>query len=73
MGGNANKQPEKTDKQIMRENTRQIDRAARKVEREITKLDGLEKKQLQEVEKLAKKGQHQAAKTVARSVAMGRK
>jgi hypothetical protein len=50
-----------------------IDRSGRKIEREITKLDGLEKKQMKEVEALAKKGQHQAAKTVAKTVAMGRK
>lgn len=50
-----------------------IDRSARKIEREIQKLDALEKKQLKEVETLAKKGQHQAAKTVAKTVAMSRK
>ena len=50
-----------------------IDRSARQVEREITKLDRDEKKNLKEVEKLAKAGQHTAAKTVAKSVAMSRK
>lgn len=37
-GANASKEEQKTDKQIMREQTRMIDRSARKVEREITKL-----------------------------------
>ena len=58
MGPSANKQPEKSDKQVLRENVRVIDRSARKIEREITKLDALEKKQMKEVETLAKKGQH---------------
>ena len=74
MGPNANSNTEKkTDKQVMREHIRMIDRSSRKVEREIGKLDALEKKQLKEVEKLAKKGQHAAAKTVAKTVAMSRK
>ena len=54
MGGE--KPVQKTDKEIMREQTRMIDRSVRHVEREIQKLDGLEKKQLKEVEKLAKAG-----------------
>ena len=49
-----------------------IDRSARKVEREITKLQAAEKKQLKEVADLAKRGQHTAAKTVAKTVAMTR-
>ena len=71
MGGE--KPVQKTDKEIVREQTRVIDISVRHVEREITKLDALEKKQLKEVEKLAKAGQHQAAKTVAKTVAMSRK
>ena len=46
-----------------------IDRSVRQVEREVTKLDGLEKKAMAEVEKLAKSGQHTAAKTNAKTVA----
>lgn len=38
MGGKANEEPPKTDKQILREQTRMIDRSSRKVEREISKL-----------------------------------
>ena len=53
----------------MRENTRMIDRSCRQVEREITKLNGLEKKAMDEVTKLAKTGNHTAAKTNARTVA----
>ncbi len=49
-----------------------IDRSSRKIEREISKLQTAEKKHLKEVEKLAKSGQHTAAKTVAKTVAMTR-
>ena len=40
MGGNAEstKEPPKTDKQKLREQTRMIDRSARKIEREIKSL-----------------------------------
>ena len=70
MGIGANSVEKKTDKQMIREQTRMIDRSARQVEREIAKIDRDEKKNLKEVEKLAKAGQHAAAKTVAKSVAM---
>ena len=57
MGQGANSaKDEKSEKQVLREQTRQIERAARKVEREITKMQTQEKKQLKEVEKLAKAG-----------------
>jgi hypothetical protein len=42
----------------MRQQVRELDRANRKVEREIQKMQAAEKKQLKEVEALAKKGQH---------------
>ena len=57
----------------MRQQVRELDRANRKVEREIQKMQAAEKKQLKEVEALAKKGQHGAAKIVAKSVANTRK
>ena len=40
MGGltNSSKEPPKTEKQILREQTREIDRSAKKIEREIAKL-----------------------------------
>ena len=71
MGGvtNSNKEPPKTQKEIVREQTRTLDRASRKIEREIKNLQRQEAKQLKEVEKLAKQGQHGPAKTVAKSVA----
>ena len=75
MGGvtNSNKEPPKTQKEIVREQTRTLDRASRKIEREIKNLQRQEAKQLKEVEKLAKQGQHGPAKTVAKSVATTRK
>ena len=56
MGGGANssKEPEKTPKQLAREQVRQVERSKRKIDREIQKLEGNEKKALKEVEKLAK-------------------
>ena len=56
MGTGANKEPEKTDKEKAREQTRMLNRSSRTIEREINKLDLLEKKQMKEVEMLAKKG-----------------
>ena len=72
-GSNSSKEEKKTDKQILREQTRMIERADRNVQREITKMDALEKKQLNEIKKLAEKGQHTAAKTLAKTIAMTRK
>ena len=57
----------------MRQQVRELDRAERKVQREIQKMQAAEKKQLKEVEALAKKGQHGAARIVAKSVANTRK
>ena len=47
MGGGANssKEPPKTEKQLLREQTRMIDRSAKKLEREIAKLQKQEEKQ----------------------------
>ena len=50
-----------------------IKRSATKITREIAKAQKQEEKALKEVEALAKKGQHNAAKTVAKTVAMQRK
>ena len=40
----------------MKQNKRMIDRAARKIERERAKIEGQEKKHMQEIKKLAKAG-----------------
>ena len=73
MGGNTQKTltPEEQRKQV-KEQTRMLERSARKIDREIKKIQSQEAKQLKEVEKLAKKGQHGAAKIVAKNVAMCR-
>jgi vacuolar-type H+-ATPase subunit H len=42
----------------MKEHKRMIERAARKIERERVKIEGQEQKQLKEIQKLAKAGQH---------------
>ena len=42
----------------MKANRRLIDRAARKIERERGKIELAEKKQMKEIQKLAKMGQH---------------
>lgn len=47
-----------------------MNRSVRKIETEIKNLDKSEAKALKEVEKLAKKGQHGPAKTMAKSVGM---
>ena len=73
MGVGANKEPKKTEKEILRENKRVVDRASRKMEREIANIGRLEEKTLREVAALAKKGQHGPAKTMAKTVAGCRK
>ena len=75
MGQNVlgSKEPPKTQKEIVREQTRTIDRANRKIEREIKNLGRQEAKQLKEIKTLAGKGQHGPAKIVAKSVATTRK
>ena len=45
----------------MKENKRMLDRAARKIERERTKIEGQEQKHIKEIQKLAKAGQHVSA------------
>ena len=56
----------------MKQNKRIIDRAAKKVERENKKLQGSEKKIIAEVKKMAKAGQHKAAKILARDLVRNR-
>ena len=68
MGGGSPKE-KKTDKEIIREQTRAITKSERKVQSEITKLDNNEKKALKEVQTLAKKGQHGPAKIMAKQIA----
>ena len=69
----GSKEPPKTQKEIVREQTRTIDRAERKMQREIKNLQKSEAKQLKEVQKLAKEGKHGPAKIMAKSVAQTRK
>ena len=72
MGATTNSTEKKSEKEIMREQKRTVDRAQRKVEREIKNIQRNEQKQLKEVENLARKGQHDAARIVAKTVAMTR-
>ena len=51
----GNSAPKKTPKELARENKRVVDRAVRQIDRERTKLEGNEKKLLEEIKKLAKK------------------
>ncbi len=56
-------------KEQMRNHKRMMDRAARKIERERQKMEQQEKKHIREITKLAKQGQHQAAKILSKDVA----
>ena len=69
----AAKEKKEAERKEARQQVRDMDRAARKIEREITKLQNQEQKQLKEVAALAKKGQHGPAKMVAKQVATTRK
>ena len=69
----AEKERKDATKKENRQQIRDIDRAARKIEREIAKLQAAEQKQLKEVATLAKKGQHGPAKIMAKQVANIRK
>ncbi len=60
----------RTEKEKMRDSERVMNRSIRKIEGEIKNLDRSEEKALKEVAKLAKKGQHGPAKTMAKSVGM---
>eukprot|EP00347_Sterkiella_histriomuscorum_P021172 403334975 len=53
----------------MKQNKRMMERASRKIDRERQKIEMNEKKQLKEIQKLAKMGQHGAAKVLAKDVA----
>ena len=55
-------------KEQIREQTRMLSRAQRKIEREAKKLEQQEAKTMKEIKKLAEKGQHQAAKIQAKDV-----
>ena len=50
----------------MKQNKRMIEKAARKVDRERQKLELQDKKTVNEIKKLAKKGQHKAAAPLAK-------
>ena len=65
--GNSN-QPQVDPKEAMKEQTRMLSRAQRKIEREAKKCESAEAKQLKDIKKLAEKGQHQAAKIQAKDV-----
>ncbi|CDW81444.1 snf7 family protein [Stylonychia lemnae] len=52
----------------MKQNKRLIERAARKIDRERVKMEGQEKKHKQEITKLAKQGQHAAAKILSKDI-----
>ena len=60
----------RTDKEKTRDSERVMKRSIGQIEREIKGLDKQEEKALKEVAKLAKKGQHGPAKTMAKSVGM---
>ena len=47
----GNSAPKKTPKELARENKRVVDRAVRQIDRERTKLEGNEKKLLEEIKK----------------------
>ena len=64
----GNQPPKKTPKELARENKRIVDRAVRQIERERTKLDGNEKKLLEEIKKLAKKNQHATARALSKDL-----
>ena len=72
MGMTTQKAEPVDEKKQLKDQMRLIERSGRKIDREIVKLQQAEKKHLKEVETLAKKGQHTAAKTVAETVAMTR-
>ena len=60
----------RTDKEKTRDSERVMKRSIGQIEKEIKGLDKQEEKALKEVAKLAKKGQHVPAKTMAKSVGM---
>ena len=68
----GNEQAKVDPKELAKEQARVITRSQRKLEREAKKLEGQEAKSLREIKKLAEKGQHQAAKIVAKDIARSR-
>ena len=64
----GNTPPKKTPKELARDNKRIVDRAVRQIERERVKLEGNEKKVLEEIKKLAKKNQHAPAKALSKDL-----
>ena len=64
----GNQAPKKTPKELARENKRIVDRAVKSIDRERNKLDGNEKKLLEEIKKLAKKNQHAPAKALSKDL-----
>ena len=69
MGNEAAKQDPK---EAMKEQTRIINRSTRKLERECKKMESQEAKTMKEIKKLAEKGQHNAAKIMAKDIARNR-
>lgn len=64
----GNSAPKKTPKELARENKRIVDRAVRQIDRERVKLEGNERKILEEIKKLAKKNQHAPAKVLSKDL-----
>ncbi len=62
------KEPEKTQKEIIREQRRNIDRSIRDLERELKKTDKDEAKMKKEIKGLVEKGQTVAAKGMAKDI-----
>ena len=60
----------RTDKQKQRDIERVVNRSVYKIQTEINNLNRDESEALKEVERLAKKGQHEPAKIKAKNVAM---
>lgn len=58
----------KTPAEKLRENKRMIDRAIRELERERIKLENQEKMSIIEMKKMAKLGQKNACKTIAKDI-----
>ena len=67
MGGGESK-PKLTPKEEAKQNKRTVDKAARHIEREQTKLTNQEKKCLDDIKKLAAKNQHGPAKIMAKNL-----
>ena len=64
----GNSPPQKTAKELARENKRIVDKAVRKINSERTKLQANEGKLLAEIKKLAIKNQHGPAKALSKDL-----